>query len=41
MNGGTVIPAGGGEISLWCLYQGAGANTAYGQVAIIQLDGFF
>jgi hypothetical protein len=44
MNGGAQVPGGGGEVSLWCRYQGAtGSFTSfqYGQMMIIRLDGFF
>jgi hypothetical protein len=43
MNGGAQVPAGGGEVSLWCRYQGGiGLQTFdYGQMMIIRLDGFF
>jgi hypothetical protein len=46
MNGGAQVPAGGGEVSLWCKYQGVRpdlfiASVDYGQMMIIRLDGFF
>jgi hypothetical protein len=46
MNGGAQVPAGGGDISLWCRVQGPGVNGItgsidYGQMMIIRLDGFF
>jgi hypothetical protein len=41
MNGGAQVPAGGGEVSLWCLYQGGGATIGSSQIMIIRLDGFF
>jgi len=43
MNGGAQIPAGGGEVSLWCSYQGdAVANGALeqGMMMILQIGGF-
>lgn len=46
MNGGAQVPAGGGEVSLWCRYQGVSpdlfiASVDYGQMMIIRQDGFF
>lgn len=41
MNGGAQVPGGGGEVSLWCRYQGGNAEFVYGQMMIIRLDGFF
>jgi hypothetical protein len=41
MNGGAQVPAGGGEVSLWCMYQGAGGTITNSQMMIIRLDGFF
>ena len=46
MNGGAQVPVGGGEVSLWCRYQGARpdlflASVRSGQMMIIRLDGFF
>jgi hypothetical protein len=40
MNGGAQVPAGGGEVSVWCLTQD-GIETVYTQVMFIRLDGFF
>lgn len=40
MNGISSLP-GGGEISLWCRYQGGGAGLSNGQLLIIRLDGRF
>ena len=40
MNGGAQVPAGGGEVSLWCKAQGA-FETVDAQMMIIRLDGFF
>jgi hypothetical protein len=40
MNGGAQVPAGGGEVSLWCKSQGAFETVDYGQMMIIRLDGF-
>jgi hypothetical protein len=41
MNGGVQVPAGGGEVGLYCRYQAAGIQTGDGQMMIIRLDGFF
>jgi hypothetical protein len=44
MNGGAQVPAGGGEVSLWCKYEfgsGSLAKVNYGQMMIIRVDGFF
>jgi hypothetical protein len=46
MNGGAQVPAGGGEVSLWCRYQNARpdlflASVSYAQMMIVRLDGFF
>jgi hypothetical protein len=41
MNGGAQVPAGGGEVSLWCIYQGGGGTIDSSQMMIIRLDGFF
>ena len=43
MNGGAQVPAGGGEVGLYCRYQEGGAfsRTADGQMMILKLDGFF
>jgi hypothetical protein len=40
MNGGAQVPAGGGEVSLWCLSQ-LGGIVRSGQMMMIRLDGFF
>jgi hypothetical protein len=39
MNGGAQIPAGGGEVSLWCSNQWASFFS--GQIMIMQVGGFF
>ena len=43
MNGGAQVPAGGGEVGLYCRFQEGGSfsRTADGQMMIIRLDGFF
>ena len=42
MNGGATVPAGGGEVGLYCRFQGgAYSQTADGQMMIIRLGGFF
>jgi hypothetical protein len=39
MNGGALVPSGGGELSVWCASQGPDAvDTA--QVMIMQVGGF-
>lgn len=40
MNGGAQVPAGGGEVSLWCRYQGGSGFVDSGQMMMIRLDGF-
>jgi hypothetical protein len=40
MSGGAQVPAGGGEVSMWCRAQGVGSFN-YGTMMIIRLDGFF
>jgi hypothetical protein len=40
MNGGAQVPAGGGEVSVWCATAGGGGTIDYGQMMIIRLDGF-
>ena len=41
MNGGAV-PAGGGEVSLWCRYDGGDIElVGDGSIMIVRLDGFF
>jgi hypothetical protein len=40
MNGGAQVPAGGGEVSMWCLARGVSGDADYGQMMIIRLDGF-
>ncbi len=41
MNGGVQVPAGGGEVGLYCRYQSqAISKTADGQMMIIRVDGF-
>jgi hypothetical protein len=39
MNGGATIPSGGGDISVWCRWQGGGA-IGDAQIMIIRTDGF-
>ena len=39
MNGGAQIPAGGGQVSLWCSNQQGG--TASGQIMMMKVGGFF
>jgi hypothetical protein len=41
MNGGTAVPAGGGEVGLYCRFQDFPQPIADGQMMIIRLDGFF
>jgi hypothetical protein len=41
MNGGAQVPAGGGEISLWCSAQAGSEFLANAQMMFIRLDGFF
>jgi uncharacterized protein YjbI with pentapeptide repeats len=41
MNGGAQIPAGGGQVSLWCNSQNGSDAFEYGQMMIIRADGFF
>jgi hypothetical protein len=42
MNGGAQVPAGGGEVSLWCNSQtGSSEFVTNSQMMIIRLDGFF
>jgi hypothetical protein len=43
MNGGAQVPAGGGEVGLYCRYQEGGSfsRTADGQIMITKIDGFF
>jgi hypothetical protein len=42
MNGGAQVPAGGGEVGLWCRAQDGNAygEFEYGQMMMIRLDGF-
>jgi hypothetical protein len=40
MNGGAQIPAGGGQVSLWCTNQ-VGGTGSYGQIMMMQVGGFF
>jgi hypothetical protein len=40
MNGGAAIPAGSGEISLWCAAQGA-PSVEQAQIMILQVGSFF
>jgi hypothetical protein len=37
MTGGAQVPAGGGEVSMWCTGDG---HSVYGHIMIIRLDGF-
>ena len=39
MTGGAQVPAGGGEVSMWCRAQGS-EDAVYGQIMILRLDGF-
>ena len=39
LNGGAAVPAGGGEVSLWCQSQG-GATAKQAQMMILQVGGF-
>jgi hypothetical protein len=39
MNGGAQVPAGGGEVSLWCLDQG-NEYVEHAQIMLIQVGGF-
>jgi uncharacterized protein YjbI with pentapeptide repeats len=39
MTGGAQVPAGGGEVSMWCRAQG-GESVTYGHIMILRLDGF-
>ena len=41
MNGGVQIPAGGGNVSLHCRFEGGNSEIGDGQMMIIRLDGFF
>lgn len=41
MNGGANVPAGGGEVALWCRAQGGSGGIDYGQMMIVRTDGFF
>jgi hypothetical protein len=38
MNGGAQVPAGGGEVSLWCMSQIEGAVDA--QIMLLKVGGF-
>ena len=44
MNGGALVPAGGGEVSLWCNSQigggSEGEGVEYAQMMMIQVGGF-
>jgi len=40
MNGGTQVPVGGGEVSLWCKSQTNGELVTYSQMMMIRLEGF-
>lgn len=40
MTGGAQVPAGGGEVSMWCRPQTSGESITYGQIMILRLDGF-
>jgi hypothetical protein len=39
MNGGAQVPAGGGEVSMWCHGQAASA-VAHAQMMMLQVGGF-
>jgi len=39
LNGGAAVPAGGGEVSLWCQSQG-GATVKQAQMMMIQVGSF-
>jgi hypothetical protein len=42
MNGGAQVPAGGGEVSLWCRYDGGDIElVGDGSIMIVRVDGFF
>lgn len=42
MNGGAQVPAGGGEIGLWCRYDGGTTElVGDGSIMIVRVDGFF
>jgi hypothetical protein len=39
---GSIVPEGGGEVSLWCRYDGGTTElTGHGRIMAIRLDGFF
>jgi len=40
MNGGAQVPAGGGEVSLWCNSQGGTETVQHAQMMMIQVGGF-
>lgn len=40
MTGGAQVPAGGGEVSMWCRSQDDSESVTYGQIMILRLDGF-
>jgi hypothetical protein len=40
LNGGAQVPAGGGEVSLWCNSQGGWNKIENSQMMMIRLDGF-
>lgn len=43
MNGGAVVPEGGGVVSLWCLFQSesSAASVEHAQMMFVQVGGFF
>ena len=42
LNGGAQVPGGGGEVSLWCRYDGGDIElVGDGSIMIVRLDGFF
>jgi hypothetical protein len=41
MNGGAQVPAGGGDVSLWCSSQfGSNERVEYAQMMLVQVGGF-
>jgi hypothetical protein len=40
MNGGAQVPAGGGEVSVWCHGQSNSDDVDSSQMMMIRLDGF-
>jgi hypothetical protein len=42
MNGGAQVPAGGGQISVWCKSDvGASQDVSYAQMMVARVGGFF